>query len=448
MLDATPAGRLPSLADQIDVVASGLRQRLGTARIPGLHAGLVAAAPVAVALAAGISAFAWSRVEPLASGEYLRGAALFGVFRTLAPVAYACWLVVLAGWAVLRPTAVRLLIAASVLITLVLPAVSPLTTVERPPVWILMALTAFGLIALAGTAPAHGATRPSRDERLAVVCGAGAVAVGGWLLTPAAAPVGYYQSTVARVGIVVAASVAAVAIVALLRRGRTESLWATVLLGLPAGWLGPFTSPALLPDSPRFGRLAQVMLATCVAGAAVAWLARRRPSGLARAGAAALGAAAGLALFAGLASAGDLGFPAGPVPPYVWCGIAALGLAGLVAGGLHSGALAWAAAAVAGAYAVSAYDYHWTLRGWTDAGATLGLVIVLALPPLAACAYAAAAAPPGPRRPVVLAISLGWIGYVALPYVRSWGPVILVLAACALALHASASVRHRRQPSR
>ena len=121
---------------------------------------------------------------------------------------------------------------------------------------------------------------------------------------------------------------------------------------------------------------------------------------------------------------------------------------GLVAGGLHSGALAWAPAAFAAAYAVSAYDYHWTLHGWTDAGATLGLVIVLALPPLAACAYAAASAVPGLRRSVVLAVSLGWIGYVALPYVRSWGPLILVLAACALALHASGSAPYRRQPLR
>jgi hypothetical protein len=40
---------------------------------------------------------------------------------------------------------------------------------------------------------------------------------------------------------------------------------------------------------------------------------------------------------------------------------------------------------------------------------------------------------------VVLVVSLGWIGYVALPSVRSWGPVILILLACGLALHWAAS---------
>ena len=52
----------------------------------------------------------------------------------------------------------------------------------------------------------------------------------------------------------------------------------------------------------------------------------------------------------------------------------------------------------------------------------------------AACAFAAGAHR-GPRAWAVLVVSLGWAAYVALPYIGSWGPVMLVLLACGLALH-------------
>jgi len=438
MLDSSPYGGGPSLADQIDVVAAGLRQRLGTARIPGLHAGLVAAAPVALALAAGISGFALVRIEPLARGEYVRGAELLGVFRTLAPVAYAFWLLAFVGFVALRPPLARALIAVAVTVTVVAPVVAPLTTVERPPMWVVMALAAFGLLALAGTSPAHGAVPPTIDERLAVASGGLAVAVGGWLVTPAG--VGYYQPTVARVGMVVTASVAAVAVVALMRRGRSEWLWAVALLGLPAGWLGPFLASGTLTAAPRFGRLAQVLLATSVAAVALAWLARRRPRDLVAVGACALGTAGGLLTFALLARSGHLGFAAGPVPPYVWAGIAALALAGLLAGGATARATLWAPVAFGACFGVAIYDYHWSLHGWENPGATLSLAMALAVPPLAACAYAAAATRVGRSAPV-LVVSIGWIGYVALPYVASWGPGILVLLACGLALYLSRRAR-------
>jgi hypothetical protein len=66
--------------------------------------------------------------------------------------------------------------------------------------------------------------------------------------------------------------------------------------------------------------------------------------------------------------------------------------------------------------------------------------MALTVPPLAACAYAAVAAR-SVRSAGLLVVSLGWIGYVALPYVSSWGPVILVLVACGLALHLSKPAR-------
>src|SRR5262249_31663467 len=152
----------------------------------------------------------------------------------------------------------------------------------------------------------------SLDSRLAVPAGAIAVAVGASAVTLAWTPSGsgfgyYYQPTIARVGIVVTAAVAVVAAIALTRRGASEWLWATALLGLPARWLGPFDSSGLraaaADATPHFGRLAQIVLASCIAAVAIAWLARRRSStvdGLARAAALALGMAVGLGLFLAL----------------------------------------------------------------------------------------------------------------------------------------------------
>lgn len=479
ILDATPPGRMPALADQLDVVASGLRRRLGTSRIAGLDSGLRRAAPVALALGAGVSVFAWWRIEPVTAGAVMGGPPLFGAFRTTAPIAYAAWIVAAMGWAVLRPAVGRALIGVALVVTLALPAATQLTAMDRPPLWVVMALGAFGLLALLGTAPAVGAVVPTTDERLAVPAGAAAVAIIASLVTRAWPPQRggfgyYYQPTLARAGLVVTLAVAAVALVALLHKGRTEWLWATALLGLPAGWMGPFDSAGLLEAAPRFGRLAQVLLASCVAVAGLAWLARRRPPRLRAVGAYTLGTAAGLLAFTLLARAGHLGFAPGPVPAYVWCGIAALALTGLLAGGaLHSGVLIGAPLTFVAAFVVATYDNAWTVGGWPAPGPTLILVMTLALPSMTACAYTCAVgelahraggrdalAPvggPGPPSPAggrgallraagALAVSLGWIGYVALPSVRSWGPVILILLASGVVLHLASSGRRHRAP--
>src|SRR5688500_2615879 len=94
---AEPGRRMPRLGDSVDLIASGLRRRLGTATIAGFDAGLGIAAPVALALAAGIALFAWWRVEPIAGGAGRYGGApggtaLLGQFRTLGPIAYLAWL--------------------------------------------------------------------------------------------------------------------------------------------------------------------------------------------------------------------------------------------------------------------------------------------------------------------------------------------------------------------
>src|SRR5262245_6557141 len=211
LLESTPAGRrAPSLADAVNVLGNGLRQRWGLNRVAGLDAGLALAAPVALALAAGIAGFAWWRVEPI-TDVHTGQSALFGTFRTLGPLAFALWLVAALGWAVLRPVARRAVIAIAVAATLTLPVGSALTTVDRPPLWVVMALVAFGSLALAGA----GSSWATLDARLMVPIGALGIAVGASALSTVASPAQYYQPTIARVGIVVTATVAILAVVAL-----------------------------------------------------------------------------------------------------------------------------------------------------------------------------------------------------------------------------------------
>jgi hypothetical protein len=460
LLDVAPPGRRwPDLGDAIDVVGAGLRRRFGPASLAGLDGGLALAAPMALALAAGIAGFAWWRVEPMTVGVHIGGSPLFGQFRTLGPIGYAGWVLAAVGWAVLRPPWSRLLVAAAVLLTLALPVVAPLTTVDRPPLWVILALTVFGLITLAGSGPSSGVARSPLDSRLAVPAGAFAVAVATSAVTLLWAPSGagfgyYYQPTIARVGLVVAAVVGVVAAIAVTRqvrrRGAVEWLWATALLGLPAGWLGPFDTGGLRVAAadpvPHFGRLAQLVLASCIGAVTIAWLARRRTTGasavdgLPRAGAFALGMAAGLGLFLAAALTITRG------PGHVVAAIAVLAAAGLL-GRPRSLSLVLGSTGLTLvlAWLVAVYDNGWTVRGWADPAHTASLVVTIALLPLSACAYTAARslASTGtrPATVLVLALSLGWIGYSALPYVLSWGPVLFVLVICGVAV--TVPRRHR-----
>jgi hypothetical protein len=463
LLDSVPAGRrAPSFADAVDLVGNGLRRRWGLYGIAGLDAGLALAAPVALALAAGIAGFAWWRVEP-ASADVYSGQPFLGTFRTLGPIAYAVWLAASLGWVVLRPVPRRALIGLAVAVTLALPVIAPLTTVDRPPLWVLMALAVFGLLALAGA----GSSQPALDARLAVPIGALGIAVGTSTVSTVASVEGaagyYYQPTIARVGTVVTATVAILAAVAVVRQVRRKGsaawLWAAALLGLPAGWLGPFEVGGVGAGStavPHFGRLAQVILATCVAAGTLAWLARRSSPGLPAlraTGATALGAAAGLGVFIALGMAGGYGLTGTASNAVPW--LAAVPIVALVVAGVVALVIVWpahpvpgrrvlavaglaAAAAFAVAWLVGVYDNGWAVRGWADFARTASLVMTLALLPLSACAHVAArvmASGVRERRvalgtAVVLVVSLSWIGYAALPHLSAWGPMLLALALC------------------
>src|SRR5439155_20858983 len=169
-------------------------------------------------------------------------------------------------------------------------------------------------------------------------------------------------------------------------RPAYDWLWATVLLGLPGGWLGPFDTVGPPPPGsavPHFGRLAHVLLVTCVAAAAMLWLAQRRAPGapaastpdgrvLAGAGAVALGCTAGIAVLLGLVATGLAGVhatrPDGGPPPRVVATLAVLVVTGGAALAGARTARAWRTAAgaapagLAAAWLVAAYANPRTLR--------------------------------------------------------------------------------------
>jgi hypothetical protein len=498
---AVPGQRLPRAADAADVVAAGVRVRLGTPSMAGFDAGLAAAAPIALALAAGISAFAWWRVEPVGSGP-TAAPAFLGLFRTIGPLAYLAWLIAALARVLLPAAASRVAIGLATGATVALPAVSGMTSYDRPPLWVVMALGVFGVLAFAGSPMG---TRTSVDERIGVAVGTVGVAVISSALVELWPPAGggfgyYYQPTIARVGAVVAGTVGGVAAYALVkavrrneehrqsgqggptgraRAGAQPWLWATALLGLPAGWLGPFDSAGLriAADSavPHFGRLAQVLLATSVATVTIAGLARRRTGvrqgpapTLVPAGAATIGAAVGLAWFLALGAQGWLGFTGrASMPGHVLVTLGALAVAGLcglarpmraMVGPAVRAFLAGVGLMVPAAWLVAAYDNGWTVGGWPDFSHTAALVATLAFLPFAVCVVAALrqvalAQQVAPRQKVagerpaavaMLTVSLAWVAYAAVPSVLSWGPVVVVLLSGCAVLGITASPRSSR----
>jgi hypothetical protein len=94
---------------------------------------------------------------------------------------------------------------------------------------------------------------------------------------------------------------------------------------------------------------------------------------------------------------------------------------------------------VAGALVIAAYDQQWRLTAWAELPRTAVLVNTLAFAPFTIIALAAArtlatrprppAAAQGVAR-IALVGSIGWLGYVTLPYLLTWGPVLLLLLAC------------------
>ena len=483
---ARPGQRRPTVADTADLLLGGLRQRLGGTVAADLEAGIALAAPFALALAAGLCGFLWLTVERLPDG--LSAA---GPFLTVGPAAYAVWLVAALLRAVLPAAASRVPVAAAMAVTALLIPVAALTGYRRPPLWVIFALLGFGAIALAG-----GGTALAGAARLAVPVGALvatalAKALLGWQRTPDIWWDDYYQPALWLSGIVAAIAVIGIgcagAVAAARGRPARPYLWAALLLALPGGWLGPMNTQRALQFQPglAFGRLAEVVLASCLVLAAMTWLAAVRPglrTGLLeRAGGLAIACAGGVSVFLGLASRllfVDRDWPLGDWPVYlgwvavaaVWpflsltgrrivttaalllmvavsllpdevapppgvrSGLAALGVVALIAPGRYPGRLAvplttLGMSGVAGLIAV--YDNAWQLTGWVAYQQTAALVMTVVIAPLTVAVVAGIrAVVEGSRTAaggLLVLTGAGWIGLLALPNLERWGPTLLLL---------------------
>ena len=484
---ARPGQRRPTVADATDLVLGGLRQRLGGTVAADLEAGIALAAPFALALAAGLCGFLWLTVERLPDG--LDSA---GPFLTVGPAAYAVWLVAALLRAVLPAAASRVPVATAMTVTVLLVPAAAATGYERPPLWVVFALLGFGAIALAG-----GGGQLAGAARLAVPVGALVATALAKALLNWQRPGGlwwgdyYYQPALWLSGVVAAVAVIGVgcagAVAAARGRPARPYLWAALLLALPGGWLGPMNTQRALQFQPglAFGRLAEVVLASCLVLAAMTWLAAvregLRAGLLERAGGLAIGCAGGVSAFLGVASRllfVDRDWPLGDWPVYlgwvavaaVWpflgaagrrivtaaalllmvavtlvpdevapppgvrSGLAVLGVVALIAPGRLPGRLAvplttLLTSGVAGLIAV--YDNAWQLTGWMAYQQTAALVMTVVIAPLTVAVVAGIRAVVEGTRALagclLVLTGAGWIGLLALPNLERWGPILLLL---------------------
>jgi Sigma-70, region 4 len=333
---AEPGQTWPRTAEVADLVGSGLRRRLRIDQVSGLAGGISLAAPIALALAAGLSAFllAWFELRlswPAAPRLTDMVDAVVQTPVTLGTVVYAGWILAALAWPSAAPVTARTAVALATATTVGVLPVAALTPLHRPPLWTTLALTALGLIALAGGAVSQLPVPVWR--RLFVPVGALAIAAAAtgylFVIQPRSTrwweP--YYGTAIAVSGVVAAAVVAAVAAVALAqalrRRPVRPWLWAGLLLALPGGWLGPlefnppdYWAPMRYLYYVQFGRLAQVLAASCVVVVVMVWLRRNglraqataatRRMALTRATAAVVGCGAGLAVIQGYSQLAQL----------------------------------------------------------------------------------------------------------------------------------------------
>ncbi|MGI5214065.1 GlsB/YeaQ/YmgE family stress response membrane protein [Plantactinospora sp. CA-290183] len=229
-----PQRRWPSAEDAFDMLRAGLRQRLREYGALGLAAGLPTAATIALGTLMALAAFLLPQVE-FANPRFARVESV-GPVQTLGALIWAGWLLVGLVAAALPGRWARRTAAGTVLLTLLLPPVSALTGLPRPPLFVLVPALALGLTALA--LPAD----PGWIQRITPLLGAGVgVAVsegfryaqgsGRWFTSYLSTP-----ETLAMAGGPVVALALVVGIGRALR-GDDSGLWATLLLMTPAGLL-------------------------------------------------------------------------------------------------------------------------------------------------------------------------------------------------------------------
>jgi hypothetical protein len=161
MESARPGQSWPSVADSVDLLGGALRRRLGLSTVPGLAAGLMLAAPLALAFAGGIGGYYLiaelaAGPSPVLPGGY-RGV---GPFPTIGPIVYIAWLAAALGRVALPRLASRWLVGVGLAATVVVVPVAALLGLTRPTLPLLVPLLLLGLIALAGSD--HAAPRTER----------------------------------------------------------------------------------------------------------------------------------------------------------------------------------------------------------------------------------------------------------------------------------------------
>jgi len=433
LIEATPPGRAwPAPAEAADLIVHGLRRRMREDATPGLAAGLRLAGPFALALAAGLAVFLWLYAE--------RGSG-----RTIAPLAYATWLVAAAGTAVLPWRLARHdLVAAAVVATALLPPAAALTGLPRAPLWVVASLALCGLVALAGQV----ADQPVAPRRRAL---AGAVTLGmlavlgvrlWWPTHPS-----YYGPALRVAGVVTAGVLLAAAVTA--RRLRTrQARWALLALALPAAWLVSVDATAV-GAGPGAGRLGQFLIAASTVLAAMSWLVNHRPVAGTRAVAGlAIATAAGLSGYFWLAGGPGWAYPGwilvlvawavlpahraravtvvalaatliGP-PAYQVVVLVALGvvaLAGTPAAGtpVRYAVPAGAALVLLTALGVGAYAHNWQPASWRDLVAAPSLAVLLGMVALVPGVGAGWRGRDTRRGRVILAASAAGVAGLVLP---------------------------------
>lgn len=246
LLDSAPANRTwPPLADAVDLLVCGMRERLALNRLRALDRGLRLAALIALPLAAGLSVFCWLVVEPItdSAGEDLPFTP-FGSFYTCGPAAYATWVLAALVW-LATPRWGRAAVGLGVITTLALVAIDAVTEYQRPPAYLIALLTGLGIVACAGLrSPA------SLPERLVAPVGTGALIGVLLLLTVLMERLGgwsgfFYRWTAGE--LMSAGCLATLAVmfligsVQMVRRLEASWLWATLILAVPVGWVAAYT---------------------------------------------------------------------------------------------------------------------------------------------------------------------------------------------------------------
>lgn len=247
--------RRPRLADAVDLILGGLRQRLRSRGMAGLTDGLPIAAALAMSAGSALAVFFLLTVEP--GKPSFEGWSRVGPFATLGSVVFVAWLLAAVTAAVAPGTPTRFAVAGTVGILLVVTVLSKksleIVEIDGLPAYIIVPLLGLALISL-------GQARDS-GWLLRLLPVVSAITTAVWLKADGAevARIANYEScckaseplpmalTTAALGLLLAGVAAAVV---LSPRGDQRGLWVLTILIPPvmlleSMWLGnlePFHS--------------------------------------------------------------------------------------------------------------------------------------------------------------------------------------------------------------